>query len=130
MTDDKCATIETLRVEMNNLNRKLAAVETARMAKKMWNQKLERLKRYIEDFLAEEPGYRRVHRRFCRVTTYREACGMPRIDPLNIRIDEDDNNEATITFYVSTHKLGEYVDNWWIKTFQDDLCVSVSEIDF
>ena len=130
MTETNCATIATLRAEMDKLNMKLAAVETARMAKKMWDQKLERLKRYIEDFLDEEPGYRRVHRRFCRVPTYREASGYPRVDPLNIRIDEDDNNEATITFFVSNPKLRDHVNDWWVKTFQNNLCVSVSEMDF
>ncbi len=130
MTDDNCLTIAHLRAEMDKLNKKLAAAEAARMTKKMHDQKLERLKRYIQDFLDEEPGYRRVHRRFCRVPTYREASGYPRVDPLNIRIDEDDNNEATITFFVSNPKLRKHVDDWWVKTFQDDLCVSVSEIDY
>ena len=130
MTDDNCLTIAHLRAEMDKLNKKLAVAEVARMTKKMYDQKLERLKRYIQDFLDEEPGYRRVHRRFLTVPIYREASGYPKVDPLDLRIDEENNQETTVTFYVSTPKLREYVSDWWSKTFQDDLCVSVSEIDF
>jgi hypothetical protein len=130
MVENNCATIATLRAEMDKLNKKLAAINEARMIKKMYDQKLERLKRYIQDFLDEEPGYRRAHRRFLNVPIYREASGYPRADPLDLRIDEENNQETTVTFYVSTPKLRQYVDAWWAKTFQDDLCVSVSEMDF
>jgi hypothetical protein len=113
---------------MDKLNKKLAAINEARMIKKMYDQKLERLKRYVQDFLDEEPGYRRASRRYVEVPAYRDDDGSPLPDPLNLRIDEDNNSETTITFYVSTSKLHDYVDTWWVNAFRDDLCVSVSEI--
>jgi hypothetical protein len=84
MTERNCATIATLRAEMDKLNMKLAAVETARMAKKMWDQKLERLKRYIEDFLDQDRGTVGFTAGSAVFGTYREASGYPRVDPLNI----------------------------------------------
>lgn len=125
---DKCATIATLRAEMDKLSNRIAVANKAAMAKALHDRKLRRIKCYIDDFLDEEPGYRRAHRRYVRVPIYREACGIPKMNQFEVRIDEDGNEETTITFYVSTQKLQDYIDRWWTDTFRDNLCVGIEEI--
>ena len=127
---DQCATIATLRAEMDKLSNRLAVANKTAMAKKLHDQKLERIKRYIDEFLDEEPGYRRAHRRYVRVPIRREACGIPKLNQMDVRIDEDGNEETTITFFVSTQKLHDYVDQWWVDTFRDNLCVAVEDAEW
>lgn len=81
--------------------------------------KLERLYNFIVDFTCSQMPKKTASYRFVPVPTYREASGMARVDPLEYRIDEENDIHMTVTFYVSTDKLREFVTKWWQHRFKN-----------
>jgi hypothetical protein len=84
-----------------------------------YKPKLDRLYNYITDFTCSEMPKKTASYRFVSVPTYREACGMARPDPLEYRIDEENNVHMTITFYVSTDRIRNFLTKWWQMKFKN-----------
>jgi len=57
--------------------------------------------------------------RFVDVPPYKDESGAPRADPLEYRIDEENDRHMTITFYVSSEEVRHYVTRWWKQVFRD-----------
>jgi hypothetical protein len=57
--------------------------------------------------------------RFVPVPTYREACGMARVDPLEYQVNEENDVHMTVVFFVSTDRLREFITKWWQRKFKN-----------
>lgn len=81
--------------------------------------KLARLHNFILEFTSSAIPKRTASYRFVPVPQYREACGMARPDPLEYRIDEENDTHMTITFFVSNNRLRNFVKGWWQTKFKN-----------
>lgn len=81
--------------------------------------KLERLYNFITDFTCSSMPKKTASYRFVPVPTYREACGMARPDPLEYRVDEENDVHMTVTFFVSSKRLREFITKWWKRKFKN-----------
>jgi hypothetical protein len=111
--------LEALRMDLNKLLTQLATRESEDLNNpKRHLPKLRRLYNFILDFTCSRMPKKTASYRFVPVPTYREACGMAKPDPLEFRIDEDDEH-MSITFFVSNDRLRNFVENWWQKKFRN-----------
>lgn len=113
---------------LNNLNRDLerynAEIEARKNPPKVdpmdrYRGKLERLTNYVLNFVCSGMPKKTASYRFIRVPTYREACGMARVDPLEYRIDEENDQHMIVTFFVSSNKLRKFIIHKWQQKFKD-----------
>jgi hypothetical protein len=81
--------------------------------------KLERLYNFVTDFTCSAMPKKTASYRFVPVPTYREPCGMARPDPLEYQINEENDIHMTVTFYVSTERLQEFITKWWQRKFKN-----------
>ena len=81
--------------------------------------KLERLYNFITDFTCSRMPKKTASYRFVPVPAYLDASGTARVDPLEYRVDEENDIHMTVTFYVSTDKLREFVTKWWQHRFKN-----------
>jgi hypothetical protein len=81
--------------------------------------KLERLYNFVTDFTCSAMPKKTASYRFVPVATYREACGMARPDPLEYRIDEENDVHMTVTFFVSSERLQAFITKWWQRKFKN-----------
>ena len=44
---------------------------------------------------------------------------MARPDPLEYQINEENDIHMTVTFYVSTERLQEFITKWWQRKFKN-----------
>lgn len=81
--------------------------------------KLERLYNFITDFTCSAMPKKTASYRFVPVPTYREPCGIARPDPLEYQLNEENDIHMTVTFYVSTERLQEFITKWWQRKFKN-----------
>jgi len=81
--------------------------------------KLERLYNFITDFTCSSMPKKTASYRFVRVPTYREPSGMARVDPLEYRIDEENDVHMTVTFFVASDRLRDFIIKWWQRKFKN-----------
>ena len=108
----------------SDLDKLLAQLATRESEKKKSNLahhkvKLNRIYNFVLDFTSSRIPKKTASYRFLRVPPYREACGMPRPDPLEYRIDEENDIHITVTFFVSNDRLRNFVKGWWQTKFKN-----------
>ncbi len=81
--------------------------------------KLERLYNFITDFTCSAMPKKTASYRFVRVPTYREPCGMARVDPLEYQLNEENDVHMTVTFFVASDRLREFITKWWQRKFKN-----------
>ena len=81
--------------------------------------KLERLYNFITDFTCSSMPKKTASYRFVPVPTYREPSGMARPDPLEYRVDEENDVHMTVTFFVSSDRLRDFIIKWWHRKFKN-----------
>ncbi len=84
-----------------------------------YRAKLERLYNFITDFTCSSMPKKTASYRFVPVPTYREPSGMARPDPLEYRVDEENDVHMTVTFFVSSDRLREFITKWWQRKFKN-----------
>jgi len=97
----------------------LAVRKGASRVEDFYEGKLERLYKFIIDFTCSSMPKKTASYRFVPVPTYRDSSGIPRSDPLEYRIDEENNSHMTITFFVSTDRIRESLIRWWQVKFKN-----------
>ena len=103
---------------------KLLAQLASRESKKENNlvrhmPKLTRIYNFILDFTNSAIPKKTASYRFVPVPQYRDPCGMSRPDPLEYRIDEENDIHITVTFFVSNDRLRNFVKGWWQTKFKN-----------
>ena len=81
--------------------------------------KLTRIHNFILEFTSTQIPKKTASYRFVPVPQYREACGLARPDPLEYRIDEENDIHVTVTFFVSNDRLRNFVKGWWQTKFKN-----------
>jgi len=81
--------------------------------------KLERLYNFVTDFTCSSMPKKTASYRFVPVPTYRDVSGTARVDPLEYRVDEENDVHMTVTFFVSTDTLREFITKWWQYRFKN-----------
>jgi hypothetical protein len=107
----------TLREDHTRL---LAEVGRRATADKMevYMVKLRRIYAHINAFTYSSMPKKTASYRFVDVPVYRDAAGKTRKDPLEYRIDEENDTHMIITFYVASDELRAYITRWWKYVFE------------
>ena len=113
----------TVAVMKSDLDKLLAQLATRESEKKSnfahHTGKLKRIYNFVLDFTSSRIPKKTASYRFVPVPPYREACGMPRPDPLEYRIDEEGDEHMTVTCYGSSDRLRDVGKGWWQTKFKN-----------
>ena len=81
--------------------------------------KLERLYTFITDFTCSAMPKKTASYRFVPVPAYSDPAGNPRVDPLEYQLNEENDVHMTVTFFVSSDRLQEFIIKWWHRKFKN-----------
>jgi hypothetical protein len=81
--------------------------------------KIDRLLNFVLNFACSSMPKNTATYRFVLVPPYKGPTGLPRPDPLEYQVNEENGIHMTVTFYVSTEELRRFVTAAWQKKFRD-----------
>jgi hypothetical protein len=84
-----------------------------------YRPKLKRLYEFILAFTCSSMPKKTASYRFVSVPPYKGPTGLPRPDPLEYQLNEENDVHMTVTFFVSTDELRRFVTAWWQRKFRD-----------
>ncbi len=123
MTRSAIAEMETnlvnLNVDLGSYIRELRQRESECIPMDSYRPKLKRLYEFILAFACSSMPKKTASYRFMSVPPYKGPTGLPRPDPLEYQLNEENDVHMTVTFYVSTDEIRRYVTASWQKKFRD-----------